>query len=86
MRKPADFANVLNGLMWFQVVFASVFIGLRLYTREFMIRNIGMDDILMIVNLVRSFLTATSRERHQTAPREENQEICGTKITRLISL
>jgi len=54
MGKPADFGGILNGVMWFQVAFASVFIALRLYTRQYIIRNTGWDDVLMIVNLVRS--------------------------------
>ncbi|KNG49035.1 hypothetical protein TW65_04017 [Stemphylium lycopersici] len=51
MGKPADFANILNGVMWFQVFLASVFIALRLYTRQVIVRNFGWDDVLMIVNL-----------------------------------
>ncbi|KAH9872209.1 hypothetical protein IAQ61_005044 [Plenodomus lingam] len=51
MSKPDDFSDILNGVMWFQVLFASVFIALRLYTRHHVIRNMGWDDILMIVNL-----------------------------------
>jgi hypothetical protein len=59
MGKPADFASILNGVMWFQVAIASIFISLRMYTRYYIIRNVGWDDVLMIVNLVRSpdFLT-----------------------------
>jgi hypothetical protein len=38
--------------MWFQVAFASIFIALRMYTRYFIIRNVGWDDVLMIVNMV----------------------------------
>lgn len=52
MAKPADFADILNGVMWFQVGIASVFIALRLYTRHYIIRNIGWDDVLMILNFV----------------------------------
>jgi hypothetical protein len=52
MARPNDFAHILNGVMWFQVAFASIFIGLRMYTRYFIIRNVGWDDVLMIVNMV----------------------------------
>jgi hypothetical protein len=52
MGKPADYANTLNGVMWFQVAVASVFIGLRMYTRYYIVRKIGWDDVLMILNLV----------------------------------
>jgi hypothetical protein len=53
MGKPADLADVLNGVMWFQVAFAGISVALRLYTRHYIVRNIGMDDVLMIVNMVR---------------------------------
>lgn len=52
MGKPADFADILNGVMWFQVFLATIFIALRLYTRQWIVRNFGWDDILMLVNLV----------------------------------
>lgn len=67
MGKPADFANILNGVMWFQVVLASVFIALRLYTRQVIVRNFGWDDVLMIVNLVSLFLL-NSTHAHETIP------------------
>lgn len=54
MGKPDDFADILNGVMWFQVVLGSILVGLRMYTRHYIIRNIGWDDILMIINLVSS--------------------------------
>lgn len=54
MGKPSDFADILNGVMWFQVFFATLFIALRLYTRQFVVRNFGWDDVLMLVNLVGS--------------------------------
>jgi hypothetical protein len=47
-----DFAGILKGVMWSQVVLAAVFIGMRLYTRHFILKNLGADDVLMIVNLV----------------------------------
>lgn len=52
MGKPESFASILNGVMWFQVVIATVFIALRLYTRHYIIRNIGWDDVLTVINLV----------------------------------
>ncbi|KAI8943346.1 hypothetical protein NX059_001363 [Plenodomus lindquistii] len=51
MGKPEDLTSILNGVMWFQVAFACIFIGLRLYTRQHIIKNMGWDDVLMIVNL-----------------------------------
>jgi hypothetical protein len=53
MGKPVDFASTLNGVMWFQVAVASIFISLRMYTRYYIVRKVGWDDLLMIVNLVR---------------------------------
>lgn len=52
MGKPSDYGPVLNGVMWFQVVLSTIFIGLRVYTRYFIIRSLGWDDLMMIVNLV----------------------------------
>ncbi|CAI6334873.1 unnamed protein product [Periconia digitata] len=46
-----DFASVLNGVMWAQVVIAIIFVGARMYTRHYLINNIGWDDIIMGVNL-----------------------------------
>jgi len=54
MGKPADFANILNGVMWFQVAIGTVFVALRLYTRQCIVRNFGWDDVLMIINLASS--------------------------------
>ena len=53
MGKPADYAPILNSVMWLQVAIATLFIGLRLYTRYFIIRCLGWDDLIMVVNLVR---------------------------------
>ncbi|KAF2247694.1 hypothetical protein BU26DRAFT_487386 [Trematosphaeria pertusa] len=47
-----DFAGILNGVMWTQVVLALIFIALRMYTRYFIINSIGWDDIVMVINLI----------------------------------
>lgn len=52
MAKPADLGPILNGVMWFQVMISSVFIVLRIYTRYYLIRSLGWDDLMMVVNLV----------------------------------
>lgn len=52
MAKPEDYGPILNGVMWFQVIISSVFIVLRIYTRYYIIRNLGWDDLMMVVNLV----------------------------------
>lgn len=52
MGKPADYGPILNGVMWFQVIISSVFIMLRIYTRYYIIRSLGWDDLMMVVNLV----------------------------------
>jgi hypothetical protein len=68
MGKPADYANTLNGVMWFQVAVASVFIGLRMYTRYYIVRKIGWDDVLMILNLVSAcYFHLTLRQRTMLA-------------------
>jgi hypothetical protein len=54
MGKPADFSDILNGVMWSQVVLGTVLVALRMYTRQYIVRNVGWDDVLMLVNLVRS--------------------------------
>lgn len=53
MGKPSDLGPVLNGVMWMQVVLSSVFIVLRIYTRYYLIRSLGWDDFMMVINLVR---------------------------------
>ncbi|KAJ4991168.1 hypothetical protein SVAN01_03296 [Stagonosporopsis vannaccii] len=62
MSKPEDYGPILNGVMWFQVIISSVFIVLRIYTRYYIIRNLGWDDLMMVVNLVTfiAFIAATS--------------------------
>jgi hypothetical protein len=54
MGKPADFSSILNGVMWSQVVLGTFLVALRMYTRQYVVRNVGWDDVLMLVNLVRS--------------------------------
>ncbi|KAH6639248.1 hypothetical protein C7974DRAFT_127860 [Boeremia exigua] len=62
MAKPEDYGPILNGVMWFQVIISSIFIVLRLYTRYFIIRSLGWDDLVMTVNLVTfiAFIATTS--------------------------
>ncbi|OSS52702.1 hypothetical protein B5807_02425 [Epicoccum nigrum] len=52
MGKPSDLGPVLNGVMWMQVVLSSVFIVLRIYTRYYLIRSLGWDDFMMVINLI----------------------------------
>jgi hypothetical protein len=52
MVKPRDYAPLLNGVMWCQVTLAFFFIVLRMYTRHYIVRNLGWDDVVMVVNLV----------------------------------
>lgn len=47
-----DYASIINGVMWTQVILGVIFVALRLYTRYFLVHSIGWDDLLMIVNLV----------------------------------
>jgi Na+(H+)/acetate symporter ActP len=55
-----DLSGIMNGVMWTQVVLAMLFVGARLYTRYFIIRNVGWDDIFMLVNLVRTLVSSIS--------------------------
>ena len=59
MGKPSDFGPILNGVMWFQVILSSIFIVLRIYTRYYLIRSLGWDDLMMVFNLVRQTLLQT---------------------------
>lgn len=56
MGKPSDYGPILNGVMWLQVMISSVFIVLRIYTRYYIIRSLGWDDYMMVINLVREAL------------------------------
>lgn len=56
MGKPSDFGPILNGVMWLQVILSSAFIILRIYTRYYIIRSLGWDDYMMVVNLVSQVL------------------------------
>ncbi|KAF2633276.1 hypothetical protein BU25DRAFT_464217 [Macroventuria anomochaeta] len=51
MGKPKDYAPILNGVMWPQVILACIFIALRIYTRHRIVQNLGWDDVVMVVNL-----------------------------------
>lgn len=65
-----DYGAILNGVMWTQVVLAIIFIGMRLYTRYFLISSLGWDDMLMIVNMVSTLLlllyTCISQNTHNS--------------------
>ncbi|KAI5927226.1 hypothetical protein F4810DRAFT_649833 [Camillea tinctor] len=43
---------MLNGVLWMQVGLAAVFVGLRLYTRLIVLRNVGWDDWFTVFSLV----------------------------------
>ncbi|KAF2124476.1 hypothetical protein P153DRAFT_132756 [Dothidotthia symphoricarpi CBS 119687] len=51
MASPEDYASILNGVIWLQLAVASVFIAFRMYTRHYIMRSLGLDDVLMLVNL-----------------------------------
>lgn len=54
-----DYALILNVVMWVQFVLATIFIALRIYTRYFLLRCIGWDDIMIVIALVSFFLFKT---------------------------
>ncbi|KAF9690697.1 hypothetical protein EKO04_011492 [Ascochyta lentis] len=62
MGAPADYGPILNGVMWFQVIISTIFISLRIYTRYYIIRSLGWDDLMMIINLATfiAFIATTS--------------------------
>ena len=41
MHKPDDFGLILNGVVQLHLAIAGVFIVLRMYTRYYLIRNMG---------------------------------------------
>ncbi|CAI7629589.1 unnamed protein product [Penicillium bialowiezense] len=41
-----------NAVLWVEVVVFALFVGLRLYTRKFILSAIGLDDYLVVVALV----------------------------------
>lgn len=52
MGKPSDYGPILDGVMWLQVGISVVFVVLRIYTRYYIIRGLGWDDYMMVLNLV----------------------------------
>ncbi|KAJ4368604.1 hypothetical protein N0V86_009511 [Didymella sp. IMI 355093] len=62
MGKPSDYGPILNGVMWLQVTISSLFIALRIYTRYYIIRSLGWDDYMMVINLATfiAFIATTS--------------------------
>jgi len=53
MSKPSDYSPILNGVIWSQIVLACTFVALCVYTRQYIVRALGWDDVVMVVNLVR---------------------------------
>jgi hypothetical protein len=45
-----NYALVVNGILWTSL--ATILVGLRFYTRAFIIRGLGSDDWLMLFALV----------------------------------
>ncbi|KAJ5747020.1 uncharacterized protein N7511_008716 [Penicillium nucicola] len=41
-----------NAVLWVQVVVFAIFVGLRLYTRKFILNAVGADDYLAVVSLI----------------------------------
>jgi hypothetical protein len=52
-----NYALVVNTLLWTTVALA--FIGMRLFTRAYIVKKVGMDDYLMIVAMVGTFSYVT---------------------------
>jgi hypothetical protein len=43
-----------NAVHWVEVVVFAVFVGLRLYTRKYILNSVGLDDYLVLIALVRT--------------------------------
>lgn len=43
-----------NAVLWVEVVIFALFVGLRLYTRMFILKSTGPDDYLIAIALVRA--------------------------------
>lgn len=67
MGRPSDFGPILNGVMWLQVIISSILIVLRIYTRYYIIRSLGWDDYMMVINLV-SHTLSTALSLHLIFP------------------
>ena len=48
----------IDAILWTEVVVASLFVSIRLYSRH-LIKGMGIDDLLMFVALVNSILFFT---------------------------
>lgn len=44
-----------NAVLWVEVVVFAVFVGLRLYTRKYILNAVGLDDLLVVIALVRLY-------------------------------
>lgn len=44
-----------NAVLWVEVVVFAVFVGLRLYTRKYLLNAVGLDDFLVVIALVRLY-------------------------------
>lgn len=49
--------------VFFFTSLAALVVGMRTYTRAFLVKNVGADDVLMIIALVRSFFYQGKRYR-----------------------
>jgi hypothetical protein len=49
-----------NAVLWVEAVIFAVFVGLRLYTRKYILNSVGFDDYLVLIALVRTTSHNTS--------------------------
>jgi hypothetical protein len=49
-----NYALVVNSFFW--TILAMIFIVMRLFTRAYIVKRVGMDDYLMVAAMVSSFL------------------------------
>lgn len=50
--RPNDYSLFLNGTLWSQLSLAATFVVLRVYSRQKIIRNLGLDDLVVTLSLV----------------------------------
>jgi len=50
--RQESLAGMLVAVTWTQVAMATAFVGARLWARKIVLNNLGLDDLLITLNLV----------------------------------
>lgn len=51
---------MINAVLWVEAVVFAVFVGLRVYTRKYILNSVGLDDYLVLIALVRTTKHSTT--------------------------